>query len=660
MQPDEPTVARDARLIAGRYELGEHLGAGGFGTVYRARDTLLQRDVAIKLSTSATTPERRERFLREARATARLHHPNAVTIFDAGDDPAGLFLVLELVSGAALSQVAAAGPMPPERVAHIIKQVAQALQAAHDLGIVHRDIKPANILTLDGDRVKVADFGVARLEGDAQLTVAGVAVGTPGYMAPEQLEGGRVTPATDLFALGVLAYQLLTGNLPFRGLARGRWERPDGEVVAQAPALWRAIARLLEVEPAHRGTLAQLVEAIDGPSSLRRSHIRAAVTVLALLGLAAGGWWMSREWVKPATTVEVRVERLEGTPTAANLSAALRNYDFRKEPNRFTGSASSTRRISVRGRYAAGDFVSVVARATGWPLVQDTSVRKSGRAAVAIEASDTPWDEVVQTVISAADLNVSRIGEVWILESHRRRRERERVLSLTWRAFDLENRSDPETVAAALHPLLSERGVAAVIPPNRQVIVSDTAERVAAMHRVIDELDGAVHRKLPADEMTYDGEPILFHLHDADIADLLSTLSGETGLSIVLDPEVTGKVTVDLPHVPWDNAVEAILTSQGLTWILRGQVMQVIPEAKRFRGPTVVETLHLTRCKPSRFRVFEKALKPTVEIVVADDPSGTLVLRGSESSVKRVANEFKKIDGQSPAPRARDPRREAS
>ena len=655
MQPEEPTVARDARLIAGRYELGEHLGSGGFGTVYRARDTLLQRDVAIKMSASATTPERRERFLREARATARLHHPNAVTIFDAGDDPAGLFLVLELVPGTSLSHLAAAGPMPPQRVADILKQVAEALQAAHDLGIIHRDIKPANILTMDGDRVKVADFGVARLEGDAQLTVAGSAVGTPRYMAPEQLEGGPVTPATDLFALGVVAYQLLTGKFPFPGLARGRWERPDGDVIAEAPALWQAIARLLEVEPARRGTVAELIEAIDGPRRPRRSHIWAAVAILPLLGLAAGGWWMARERAKPAPPEQARVETLEGTPAAENLTAALHGYDFRKEANRFTGPTSSTRRVSVSGRYAAGEFVSLIARATGWPLVQDTSVRKSGRAIVAIEASETPWDEVVETVISAAGLSVSRIGDVWILESQPRRRERERILPLKWVAFDLANRSDPETVAAALDPLLSERGVAAVIPPNRQVIVTDTAERVAAMHRVIDELDGKRHQKL-ADEVTFDGEPISFNLRNASLTDLLSVLSKDTGLSIVLDPEVRGEVTVDLRGVPWDNALDAILTSQGLTWVLQGQVMRVIPETKRSRGPTVVETLHLTRCQPSRFRVFEKALRPTVEIVVTDDPSGTLVLRGSESFVKRVAETFKNIEGQSPALRARAPR----
>ena len=201
----EATLAADpliGRTIDGRYELMARLGEGGFGAVYRAHDTLLRRDVALKLLGAVGPDNVRERFVREARATARLHHPGIVSIHDAGQDPSGLYLVLELVHGRPLSDIAT--PLSAERTTYILLQIAEALAAAHALGIVHRDIKPANILLAVDDHVKVADFGIARVIGEAQITATGSTIGTPRYMAPEQLEGKEITPAADLFSLGVV------------------------------------------------------------------------------------------------------------------------------------------------------------------------------------------------------------------------------------------------------------------------------------------------------------------------------------------------------------------------------------------------------------------------------------------------------------------------
>jgi len=213
--PVDPLVGH---RIASRYELLEPLAKGGFGKVYKARDTKLERIVAIKLvDVESTSEDARSRMLREARANARLHHPNVVVLHDAGEDPFGLYLVLEYVAGTSLSEALSAGPLPPYRAAEIARECALALAAAHAHGIVHRDIKPANILLTESGRVKVADFGVARMVGEARLTDRGSIIGTPNYMAPEQIDGTEVGPEADMFALGCVLYEMLAGRPPFDG-----------------------------------------------------------------------------------------------------------------------------------------------------------------------------------------------------------------------------------------------------------------------------------------------------------------------------------------------------------------------------------------------------------------------------------------------------------
>ncbi len=212
--------------IDDRYEIIDVLGSGGMGQVYRARRIRLGDEVAIKVMQTSHTapPESRERFLRESRACAQLRHPNIVGIldfdFDAANQP---FMVMELLSGPSLrEEIELESPMPPARVAAILGPVAAALQLAHDRGITHRDLKPANIVVHryeSGERVyKVIDFGLAAMKAasdETRLTDPGFFVGTLAYAAPEQVRGDTVTAATDIYALGVIAYEMLTGARPF-------------------------------------------------------------------------------------------------------------------------------------------------------------------------------------------------------------------------------------------------------------------------------------------------------------------------------------------------------------------------------------------------------------------------------------------------------------
>jgi serine/threonine protein kinase len=213
----------DGRRIAGRYELGAQLGEGGVGIVWRAEDTLLGRPVAIKeveLPPAVRDQQRaalRARVIREARAAARLSHPGAVTLFDVVQDGGQDYIIMELVEGPTLDQlVAGQGPLPPQRAAMLGLRLLATLEAAHRAGIVHRDVKPSNVLVRDDGTTKLTDFGTASLTGDPELTVTGVVVGSPAYMAPEQIRGLDVGPATDLWALGATLYFAVEGEPPFK------------------------------------------------------------------------------------------------------------------------------------------------------------------------------------------------------------------------------------------------------------------------------------------------------------------------------------------------------------------------------------------------------------------------------------------------------------
>jgi serine/threonine protein kinase len=205
----------------GRYRIDRVLGRGAMGVIYKARDPEIERDVAIKL-VRADLLEGEERadylarFRREVQAAGRCVHPNIVSVFDFSLHQGNPFLVMEYVRGATLAQILERTRFRPEGAVTVMRQVLAALGCAHGLGVVHRDIKPANVLLLQGGQVKVTDFGISRL-GASTLTQGGSVIGTPSYMSPEQCRGENVDARSDLFSVGVVLYELLTGERPFAG-----------------------------------------------------------------------------------------------------------------------------------------------------------------------------------------------------------------------------------------------------------------------------------------------------------------------------------------------------------------------------------------------------------------------------------------------------------
>ena len=199
----------------GKFEILDRLGEGGMGTVYKARDPGLDRLVALKtiVSGAVESAEARERFFREARAAARLQHPNIVTVFEAGDFEGTLFIAMELLDGQDLSRVIGV-PRPVQEKVRIIVDICRGLDYAHKRGVIHRDIKPANIRVLPSGNLKIVDFGIARL-GDAHMTKTGLILGTPSYVSPEMLVGERFDHRADQWAVGIVLYELLAGRRPF-------------------------------------------------------------------------------------------------------------------------------------------------------------------------------------------------------------------------------------------------------------------------------------------------------------------------------------------------------------------------------------------------------------------------------------------------------------
>jgi eukaryotic-like serine/threonine-protein kinase len=304
-------VSSPEHTLPRRYRDPEPIGYGGMGEIFRAQDELLGRTVAIKMLAEryALDESVRKRFTREALAAARLSgEPHTVTIFDVGEHAERPFIVMEHVPGGSLEDLLAEeGAQPPARVLAWLEQACSALDAAHRHGVVHRDVKPGNLLLADDGTLRVADFGVASAAGLASLTATGTVLGTAGYLAPEQARGEATIPATDLYALAVVAFELLTGRRPFES------ESPTAEAAAHVhapvprvseladlpPALDPVFARALAKEPADRFRhcsefVSALREALqDGDSRTRRLPVastqrsRWPVVVAGLLAAAA-------------------------------------------------------------------------------------------------------------------------------------------------------------------------------------------------------------------------------------------------------------------------------------------------------------------------------------------------------------------------------------
>ncbi len=298
-------------VLGGRYRLVELLGQGGMATIYRATDGQLGREVAVKVLRPeyGRDPDFVARFRAEAQAAASLSHPNIVGVYDFGTDADVPYIVMELVDGEDVASLLARnGPLPPRQAARLAAEVAHALGAAHARGIVHRDVKPGNILVSSDGRVKVTDFGIARAWADARLTLPGVTLGSVHYFSPEQALGEAATPASDIYSLGIVLYELLTGRRPWEGdnaaaVAMARISAPPplvSDVRPNVPAVLEAIdRRALSPDPAARyGSADEMARALEAFLDEGAAGAAAGIPVAgaAALGAAAGAATAARPY----------------------------------------------------------------------------------------------------------------------------------------------------------------------------------------------------------------------------------------------------------------------------------------------------------------------------------------------------------------------------
>jgi serine/threonine protein kinase len=388
----------EAWVVAGRYRLIRQLGRGGMGAVWLGEDELAGRLVAVKELRSpdgVTDAERevfRKRALTEARSAARLAHPNAVTLYDiipatSADD--AVYLIMEYIDGATLAQVIERdGPLSEPRTAGIAMQLLSVLEAAHGLGIVHRDIKPANImLTADG-RLKLTDFGIVHVVGGTRLTGSGV-IGTPAYMAPEQLQGLAITPAVDLWSLGVTLYSAVAGRNPFD--RENTMATFHAILMAELPAptcappLGTVLAGLLVRDPAQRITIAQARRLLGGDTAV--SHAAAGRgTGGALAGPATqpenlayqgnqtrpgGPWYPGNDAKRPAARRRTAVIAGSGAVVAAAAVAVIITTMLHSASSSSSGtdggSTSSGPTGQATASVSASVSASVAAASSGGP-----------------------------------------------------------------------------------------------------------------------------------------------------------------------------------------------------------------------------------------------------------------------------------------------------
>ncbi len=272
------------RVIAGRYRLEAPIGRGAMGVVWRARDQLLDRDVAVKevqIAETLTAQERAnayQRTLREAKTAARLNHTSVVTVYDVAEDGGRPWIVMQLVSAQSLDQVlATSGPLSPRRAAEVGRQLLSALSVAHAAGVMHRDVKPSNVLLGRDDQAVLTDFGIATFQGDPRLTQTGMVMGSPGFTAPERLHGEDATPASDLWSLGATLFAAVEGQGPYQSLGDAITTmfaiiNLDAPPASAAGVLGPLIAALLSREPADRPDASEATRMINDLLPLLRDQ----------------------------------------------------------------------------------------------------------------------------------------------------------------------------------------------------------------------------------------------------------------------------------------------------------------------------------------------------------------------------------------------------
>ena len=327
-------------VLVGRYRLLQQIGAGGMGVVWRAYDERLGRDVAVKRLHPTVSPDDPDaqvsshRAMREARITARLHHPHAVPVFDVVEHRGQPCLVMQYFPSSSLAELMTTGPpLPVPQVARIGAEVASALAAAHDAGIVHRDVKPANVLVAPDGTAKISDFGISHAMGDVSLTSSGLVTGTPAYLAPEVARGEAATPASDVFSLGSTLYTVLEGHTPF-----GTHDNPmallhrvaSGEVdpPRRAGELTGLLTSMLAVRPQDRPDMAEVARRLGRVGAeADADELAAAATTVRTAALTGAG-------VDGTGEVDDHAERHEagGAGTRSELDHPLWAFRDHQQP----------------------------------------------------------------------------------------------------------------------------------------------------------------------------------------------------------------------------------------------------------------------------------------------------------------------------------------
>jgi len=391
----------------GKYRIVELVGEGAMGVVYKAVDSLLNRTVAIKVMNDAIArqDELRARFLREAQAAASLQHPNVVSIYDLGEVDGHLYIAMEYVPGADLETIVKDkdAPLTLQQKLDVVIDVLTGLSFAHKRGIVHRDIKPANIRISEDGRAKIMDFGVAHL-ASSKLTSTGASLGTPSYMAPEQITGGKTTPATDIFAVGAVLYELLTGELPFDAASMQNLffkilteeARPVRELTTGLPtALERVVQKAMMKDGAARyqnalemaNDLSAVRASLSGPSHPASVSLSATVEhAIRHSRQTAAVKTRRRELAGAGVLVAVAILVLAGTQlTRLRKSDDASSDDSTVERHDTTAAASSV---------PAGERTPAVAAASPTPAAAPTPVQPAPSVSAPAPAASAPKSDV--------------------------------------------------------------------------------------------------------------------------------------------------------------------------------------------------------------------------------------------------------------------------
>ncbi|MCP3137920.1 serine/threonine-protein kinase [Pyxidicoccus xibeiensis] len=408
---NEPTAVSDPRIgsvLQERYRIIERLAAGGMGVIYRGERLEVGRPVAIKFlhAWAARDEDFRKRFHVEARATSRLTHPCCVSVIDFGVDQDSPYMVMDFVTGETLRGLLRDGALPPARALSTVRQVLAGLAHAHAQGIIHRDIKPENIIVTHavglGEQVRILDFGLARLRDEVSGLTSGNMLGTPSYMAPEQIQGEPVGPPTDLYATGVLLFELLTGRKPFAASGTAELLRMHREV---APPLLRDVAPDAGFSAELEATLVKALAKAPADRFQSAAEFLAALEAAPALSSAKAG---VQDAPTPARSTDASVP---SRPTqSGEVSAAAAAVEKRNEPTEvipakqpWAASKVSTRQPSLlataRSRATVGVTAGVILLGAGlaWWMASTSSRRSAASGSSSGESREQPRTDSTPT-----------------------------------------------------------------------------------------------------------------------------------------------------------------------------------------------------------------------------------------------------------------------